>query len=142
MSEATENDASDAATNQRSAIRAYKLYTGRDNASHVLKGTVSENSRTDVVAVHFKETSAHGSFAWHNAPEAQFVITLSGTLQFKTRDGETFLLQTGDVLIAEDTAGSGHEWSMIGDQPWKRAYVVLKPGAKDLFIPDPCTAGG
>jgi hypothetical protein len=49
-------------------LHAFKLYTGPDNASHVLEGTVAENDRTDVVAIHFKETPAHSSFEWHNDP--------------------------------------------------------------------------
>ena len=36
-------------------VRAFKLYTGADNASHVLEGTIDEKDRTDVVAIHFKE---------------------------------------------------------------------------------------
>jgi mannose-6-phosphate isomerase-like protein (cupin superfamily) len=47
-----------------------------------------------------KETPAHSSFDWHNDPEPQYVITLSGTLDFTTRDGETFILRPGDVLVA------------------------------------------
>jgi hypothetical protein len=30
--------------------------------------------------------------------------------------------------------GTGHRWRLIDDQPWRRAYVVLKPGAKDTFV--------
>jgi quercetin dioxygenase-like cupin family protein len=114
--------------------RAYKLYTGPDNASHVLEGTIDQKARTDVVAIHFKESPPHASYDWHNDPEPQFVITLSGTLEFTTRDGETFVLRPGDVLLAEDNIGSGHKWRMIDDRPWRRAYVVLKPGAKDSFV--------
>jgi quercetin dioxygenase-like cupin family protein len=69
-----------------------------------------------------------------DAPEKQFVITLSGTLEFVTPDGEKFVVRPGDVLLAEDNAGAGHEWRLIDDQPWRRAYVVLKPGAKDSFV--------
>jgi quercetin dioxygenase-like cupin family protein len=116
-------------------LHAFKLYTGTDNASHVLEGSVAENDRTDVIAIHFKETPAHSSFDWHDAPEPQYVMTLSGTLEFTTRDGETFILRPGDVLVAADNAGSGHKWRLIDDQPWRRAYVVLKPGARDLFVP-------
>ena len=115
-------------------IRAFKLYTGPDNASHVLEGTIDLKSRADVVAIHFKETPAHSSYDWHPDPEPQYVITLSGTLEFHTRDGETFVLRPGDVLLAEDNPGSGHKWRLIDDQPWRRAYVVLKPGAKDTFV--------
>jgi hypothetical protein len=39
-----------------------------------------------------------------------------------------------DVLLAEDNAGEGHKWRLIDDQPWRRAYVVLKPGAEDSFV--------
>ena len=116
-------------------IRAFKLYTGRDNASHVLEGTIDEKARTDVVAIHFKETPAHSSYDWHPDPEPQYVITLSGTLEFTTPSGETFVLRPGDVLLAEDNVGTGHKWRLIDDQPWRRAYIVLKPGAKDSFVP-------
>jgi quercetin dioxygenase-like cupin family protein len=115
-------------------LHAFKLFTGADNASHVLEGTVAEDDRNDVVAIHFKETPAHSAFDWHDAPEPQYVITLSGTLKFTTRDGETFVLRPGDVLVAADNIGSGHKWRLIDDQPWRRAYVVLKPGARDSFV--------
>jgi quercetin dioxygenase-like cupin family protein len=115
-------------------LHAFKLYTGSDNASHVAEGTVAENDRTDVVALHFKESPPHSSLDWHDAPEAQYVITLAGTLEFTTRDGERFVLHSGDVLVAEDNVGSGHKWRLIDDQPWRRAYVVLKPGARDSFV--------
>jgi quercetin dioxygenase-like cupin family protein len=101
-------------------IRAFKLY---------------EKARTDVIAIHFKETPAHSSYDWHPDPEPQYVITLSGTLEFTTPSGETFVLRPGDVLLAEDNAGTGHKWRLIDDQLWRRAYVVLKPGAKDSFVP-------
>jgi hypothetical protein len=45
------------------------------------------------------------------------------------------VLRPGDVLVATDNVGSGHKWRLIDDQPWRRAYVVLKPGVTDLFIP-------
>ena len=115
-------------------IRAFKLYTGPDNASHVLEGTIDEKARTDVIAIHFKESPAHSSYDWHDDPEPQYVITLSGTLEFTTRDGETFVVRPGDVLLAEDNVGSGHKWRLIDDQPWWRAYVVLKPGTQDSFV--------
>jgi hypothetical protein len=68
---------------------AFKFYTGKGGASHVTEGTVMFDRRTDVVAVHFKECPPHSVFDWHGAPEAQYVITPAGTLEFTTRDGET-----------------------------------------------------
>ena len=115
-------------------IRAFKLYTGPDHASHVLEGTIDERDRTDVIAIHFKETPPHSSDNWHPSPEQQYVITLSGILEFTTRDGETFVVKAGDVLLSEDNVGTGHKWRLTDDQPWRRAYVVLRPGAKDSFV--------
>ena len=62
------------------------------------------------------------------------MITLSGTLEFTTGDGETFVLRPGDVLLSEDNLGTGHRWRLTDDQPWRRACVVLKPGAGDSFV--------
>jgi quercetin dioxygenase-like cupin family protein len=130
-----------AATSSTDTIKAFKLCTGADNASHVLEGTIDQNMRNDVTAIHFKQTPAHASFEWHNDPEPQYVMTLSGTLAFTTRTGEKFALHPGEVLVAEDNTGSGHRWNMVDDQPWRRGYVVLKPGAPDSFVPnDPAAA--
>lgn len=132
------NRASAATTSTSSSagagIRAFKLYTGPDKASHVLEGTINQSDRTDVIAIHFSETPAHSTAEWHNTPEPQYVITLSGTLEFTTRDGEKFVLRPGDVLLSEDHIGTGHKWRLIDDQPWRRAYVVMKPDAKDSFV--------
>lgn len=83
-----------------------------------------------------EETAGGGSLAWHTAPVRQLVVTLAGTLQFLTRDGEQFTLGPGDVLLAEDTAGSGHQWQLHGDDPWRRMYVVLAPGTEVPFVVD------
>jgi Cupin domain len=117
------------------AMHAFKLYSGPDNASHLLEGELTLDRRTDVVAVHFQESPPHSSFDWHDAPEPRYVITLAGTLEFTTRDGETFILRPGDVLVATDTAGTGHKWRLVDDQPWRRCYALLRPGAPDLFVP-------
>jgi len=51
-------------------------------------------------------------------------------------EGETFTIHPGDVLLAEDHAGSGRRWRLVDDEPWKRAYVVFKTGADTQFVPD------
>ena len=100
----------------------------------MLEGVIAENDRADVIAIHFKETPAHSSDDWHLSPEPQYVITLSGVLEFTTRDGATFVVRPGEVLLSEDDVGTGHRWRLVDDQPWRRAYVVLKPGTKDSFV--------
>ena len=87
------------------------------------------------VSVSFRETKPEDALAWHVAPTRQFVLTLGGTLEFETRAGETFTIHPGDLLLAEDTAGGGHRWRIVGDKPWRRAYVVLPAGLETGFAP-------
>lgn len=118
-------------------IRAYRLYTGPDGNSHVVRGMVNAGKLVEARSILFKETPSQSSYDWHTDPIPQYVITLSGVLEFTTVGGEKFTLRPGDVLVAEDHTGSGHKWRLINDEPWKRAYVVFKEGADSQFTPDP-----
>ena len=118
-------------------IRAYHLYTGPDGNSHAVRGSLGDGDLVEAESILFKESPAHASFDWHNAPAPQYVITLAGILEFKTVGGETFTIHPGEVLLAEDCVGSGHQWRLINDDPWKRAYIVFKKGSNPSFLPDP-----
>lgn len=107
-------------------IRAVELSTGADGASHVTETTVPLDHLIGATAVRFEESPPHSALDWHDAPQRQYVVTLSGTLEFRTRDGETFVLHPGEVLMADDTAGTGHKWRLIDDQPWRRLYAILE----------------
>ncbi|WP_183564317.1 hypothetical protein [Mucilaginibacter sp. SP1R1] len=117
-------------------IKAYKLYTGADGNSHVKTGTVAEGQFNQAISIRFQESPPHSFYDWHNAPTEQYVITLSGTLQFETRTGETFILKPGEILIATDTTGTAHKWHLIDDEPWKRVYVAFDQENQINFIPD------
>ena len=117
-------------------ISAYLMYTGEDGNSHVKRGSISAGALVKADRALFKETAAHSSFDWHNDPIPQYVITLSGILEFTTKTGETFTIHPGEVLLAIDHTGSGHKWRLINDDPWKRVYVVFKEGEDTHFVPD------
>jgi len=123
-------------------IRCVRLWTGEGRNSHFEDGHIDleTGARGDLLSgklgatsISFQETRSGGTFAWHVAPVRQLVITLSGTLDFQTREGEHFILRPGDILLAEDTVGSGHSWRLTDGQPWRRAYVILAPGASVPF---------
>jgi quercetin dioxygenase-like cupin family protein len=72
-----------------------------------------------------EETTAGASLDWHNAPHRQYVITLSGRLEFESRTGARQVVEPGDILLAEDTSDGGHRWRLVDDQPWCRVYVAV-----------------
>jgi hypothetical protein len=122
--------------------RCVRLWTGNDGNSHFEEGSIDMtpgprgdllSSKLPVISASFQETPAGGHLEWHDAPVRQLVVTLSGTLDFGTRGNQHFRLAPGDVLLAEDTAGSGHSWTLIDDKPWRRLYVVLQQGAHVPF---------
>ena len=124
-------------------IRCVRLWTGEDGNSHAHDGwlDVEPGRNNDLVSpsiaathVTVEETASGGALAWHTAPVRQLVVTLCGTLLFTTRDGVEFTLRPGDVLLAEDTAGTGHQWQLQDFDPWRRMYVVLAPGATVPFV--------
>jgi quercetin dioxygenase-like cupin family protein len=123
-------------------IRCVRIWTGDDQNSYFEEGVIelAAGPRGDwlsgklaVANISFQETASGGAFAWHTAPVRQLVVTLSGTLDFQTRGDKHFLLHPGDILLAEDTVGSGHSWKLTDDSSWRRAYVVLQPGAAVPF---------
>jgi quercetin dioxygenase-like cupin family protein len=123
-------------------IRCVRIWTGDDGNSHFEEGSIalSQGQRGDLLSgktntttVSFQETGSGGTFAWHDAPVRQFVITLSGTLDFQTRQGDHFTIHPGDILLAEDTTGTGHSWKLLDEQPWRRVYVILEAGVDVPF---------
>ena len=124
-------------------IRCVRIWTGDDGDSLFEEGSIDlpKGERGDVLSgtvdaasISFRETRSGGTFAPHDAPTRQYVVTLAGTLEFKTAKGATFTIRPGDILLAEDTTGSGHSWRLVDDQPWRRAYVVLAPGVAVPFV--------
>jgi quercetin dioxygenase-like cupin family protein len=125
------------------------MWTGADGNSLFEEGTVDllPGERGDFIgkqvaakSISFRETSSGGAFEWHQDPVPQFVLTLSGTLEFETKSGATFTIRPGDVLIAQDNSGTGHRWRLIGSEPWRRAYVVYDDGVDLRFTPNPISA--
>ena len=117
-------------------IKAYRLYTGDDGNSHFETGSVALSQFDDAQSIRFQETAPHSFYDWHNAPAEQYVLTFTGTLEFETYTGETFILRPGEVLIAQDTTGTAHKWRLIDDEPWRRAYIVFDTAKPINFIPD------
>lgn len=72
----------------------------------------------------------------HPAPRRQYVITLKGKLKFTVSNGETFIIEAGVILIANDTIGIGHTWEIMDGNEWERIYIPLDDDTDDFFEAD------
>src|ERR1700733_11589334 len=111
-------------------IRCIRLWSGPDGHSHFEEGALGleAGQRGDelsgkfpIASVSLQETDSDPKLGWHPVPAP--VITLSGPLEFTTHDGR-FSLRAGDILFTEDTV-AGHDWELLGEQPWRRVYAIL-----------------
>ena len=74
--------------------------------------------------VRFVELPEGYDHDWHNAPKRQLVIMLSGVVEVRTSDNQTRRWSAGDVLLADDVRGKGHQTRAI-DGPVRMVYVPL-----------------
>lgn len=117
---------------QRADLLSYaRLYTGADNETHFEDVTVaftyqgdygskipsvwlSEGGLMEVAGFHFVSMpSGWVGGDWHPAPARQFIMPLSGEMEFEVSDGEKRVFGPGDVLLVEDTSGKGHRSRMV-----------------------------
>lgn len=62
---------------------------------------------------------------WHPAPQRQFVIILSGSLEIGFEDGSKKVFGPGDARLVEDTTGKGHTTIALGNEPCVTATIGL-----------------
>lgn len=82
----------------------------------------------------FRETPFGKDYDWHQDPVPRLVLTLRGIVEFTVTSGRTFVICPGEVLLAEDNGGTGHQWRLLDDQPWQRAYVVVPDTTAVPFV--------
>jgi hypothetical protein len=101
-----------------------RLYTGEDGESHFEEIAPSFSwddglwrapleATTGII---FTRHPAGHFLGWHNAPRRQYVIILTGQVEFQIGDGSIRRLGPGDVLLAEDLTGRGHTTRVLSDR--------------------------
>ena len=114
-------------------MATFRLFTGTDGDSHVQRGIVSA-AQLKATSIEFRETPANSAKGLHTAPVSQYVIMLTGVVEFTTLGGDTFTTYPGDVLLVADLTGSGHGWRIIGEDSWSRACIIFPSDADPCFV--------
>lgn len=63
----------------------------------------------------------------HPAPRRMIFVTIQGHYEITTPDGKVHSIQTGNVLIVEDTTGSGHSTRVTSSQDCLLLGIGLPP---------------
>lgn len=63
----------------------------------------------------------------HPAPARQWVIMLRGVIEVTTSQGETRRFGPGDLLLAADTDGRGHQTVAVGEPPFEGLFTPADP---------------
>jgi quercetin dioxygenase-like cupin family protein len=87
-------------------------------------GKLSE--RIAATGVIFRENAANYDYQWHNAPQRQYILLLSGGgAEVEIGDGSKRRFEAGDILLVEDTTGQGHITRSTSDEPRVSIFVTL-----------------
>ena len=100
-------------------MKLVRIFTGDDDESHFEVHsqtdyfTFSErnNTRTAIqkacgIIFATRDTSAEVKF--HNPASRQYGLYLSARVELGVGDGDSIIMEEGDILLAEDTTGRGH----------------------------------
>ena len=63
---------------------------------------------------------------WHPAPRLQYLISLSGEIDFEVSDGEVRRFSSGSIILLEDTSGKGHIARVVGEETVRLVAVPLQ----------------
>jgi hypothetical protein len=117
-------------------LKLTRLFTGTDNESHFEEIDIPLTDRGPIGAlstpspatgVIFRYTGEDYDFDWHNAPQRQLVVMLSGRVEIEVSDGLRRIFGPGEILLAEDTTGRGHRSRAVDGEPRESLFITLPP---------------
>ena len=73
----------------------------------------------------FRENDPEYDFDWHCAPRRQFIVLLDGEIEVDVTSGEKRRFTGGDVVLVEDTTGTGHRTRTVGGRSRRSLFIPL-----------------
>jgi len=98
-------------------MKIHRLYADENGESHVedVEVPLTETTRAGrlsarlpAAGIIFREVASDYDLDWHPAPRRQDIINLDAGVQITASDGETRRIGAGEILLVEDTSGTGH----------------------------------
>lgn len=115
---------------------AIRLINTPDGSSTFEKGRLPVMKTIATTSFRISNTVEEWEKGDHPAPRKQYVVTVKGKIRFEVSNGETFLIEPGIILLAEDVEGKGHSWEFEEGEIWERLYIPIPDYGESFFIPD------
>ena len=104
-------------------MRIHNLYTDANGESHfrdIEIDWVEErrgsklSRRLPATGIIFGERMAEFDLGWHPARRRQYIVNLDAGVKITASDGESRIIEAGEVILVEDTTGKGHQSQGLG----------------------------
>jgi quercetin dioxygenase-like cupin family protein len=113
-------------------MRIHNIYADAQGESHIRDldiawvrsgpmGKISDP--VSVLSMAFRMTDGSYDLDWHNAPRRQYIINLEGSVEITTSDGKSRVVGPGEIILAEDTTGKGHQSKAVASGA-RRSLVI------------------
>ena len=76
-------------------------------------------------SVTFRENDPDYDYDWHCAPRRQLIVLLDGEIEVEVTSGEKRRFGGGDIVLVEDTTGTGHRTRTLGGRSRRSLFIVL-----------------
>jgi hypothetical protein len=73
----------------------------------------------------FRRNEPGYDYDWHCAPRRQLIVMLDGEIEIEVTSGEKRRFRGGDVILVEDTTGTGHRSRSVHDGPRHSLFIPL-----------------
>jgi len=98
-----------------------RLYTGADGETHLEELELAAHPELSTLhaatGVIFRRHEAGHEMDFHVAPRRQYIINVSGDVEYVLGDGSIHRFGPGHVTLAEDLTGRGHVTRVPGPEP-------------------------
>jgi quercetin dioxygenase-like cupin family protein len=89
-------------------------------------GTLGSQSKPSAASsIVFRETPPDYDSCWHQAPHRQYFVLLDGEIEIECGVSEKRRFRGGDILLLEDTWGSGHRTRTTDGKTGRSLFIRL-----------------